>query len=111
MPIQYKKLGFSHSRGANSLSITATVLDLRLRDDLSASTGEATLGILVLMDMNKMLDELGAERDQLDEAILTLQRLAAGQGKRRGRPPAWMTTVKRRGRPPGSKNKPKDARA
>lgn len=58
--------------------------------------------------MNKMLDELRAERDQLDEAIITLERLAAGRGKRRGRPPAWMSAVKRRGRPPGSKNKPKD---
>ena len=61
------------------------------------------------MDIGKMLDELRTERAQLDEAILTLQRLAAGQGKRRGRPPAWMTAVKRRGRPPGSRNKPKDA--
>ncbi len=54
-----------------------------------------------------MLAELRAERDQLAEAILVLERLAAGQGKRRGRPPAWMTALKRRGRPPGSKNKPK----
>jgi hypothetical protein len=59
------------------------------------------------MDMNKMLDELRTERNQLDEAIVTLERLAAGRGKRRGRPPAWMNTVKRRGRPPGSKNKTK----
>jgi hypothetical protein len=56
-----------------------------------------------------MLAELRAERDQLDEAILVLERLGAGRGKRRGRPPAWMTLVKRRGRPPGSKNKPKGA--
>jgi len=62
------------------------------------------------MDINKMLAELRAERDQLAEAILTLERLAVGRGKRRGRPPAWMTAVKRRGRPPGSKNKPKGAR-
>jgi len=55
-----------------------------------------------------MLAELRAERDQLAEAILTLERLAAGRGKRRGRPPAWMTAVKRRGRPLGSKNKPKE---
>jgi hypothetical protein len=61
------------------------------------------------MDINKMLAELRTERDQLDEAILTLQRLAAGRDKRRGRPPAWMTVVKRRGRPPGSKNKRRDA--
>ena len=59
------------------------------------------------MDINKMLAELRAEREQVDEAIIVLERLARGQGKRRGRPPAWMTTVKRRGRPPGSKNKPK----
>jgi len=55
-----------------------------------------------------MLDELRTERDQLAEAILVLERLAAGRGRRRGRPPAWMTVVERRGRPPGSKNKPKD---
>jgi hypothetical protein len=60
------------------------------------------------MDIHKMLIELRADRDQLDEAILVLERLAAGRGRRRGRPPAWMTTVKRRGRPPGSKNKPKN---
>jgi len=61
------------------------------------------------MDINKMLIELRAERDQLAEAILVLERLAFGRGKRRGRPPAWMTAVKRRGRPPGSKNQQKDA--
>jgi hypothetical protein len=59
------------------------------------------------MDINKMLAELRAEREQVDEAIIVLERLARGQGRRRGRPPAWMTTVKRRGRPPGSKNKSK----
>jgi len=62
------------------------------------------------MDINKMLAELRAEKEGLEEAIITLERLAAGRGKRRGRPPAWMTVVKRRGRPPGSKNKPKDRR-
>jgi hypothetical protein len=59
------------------------------------------------MEIEKMLAELREERDQLAEAILTLERLAVGRGKRRGRPPAWMTAVKRRGRPPGSKKKPK----
>jgi hypothetical protein len=61
------------------------------------------------MDINKMLAELRAERDQLAEAILIFERLAVGRGKRRGRPPKWMAEVKRRGRPPGSKNRPKDA--
>jgi hypothetical protein len=60
------------------------------------------------MDVIKMLAELRQERDQLDEAILTLERLASGRGRRRGRPPAWMSGVKRRGRPPGSKNKSKE---
>lgn len=59
------------------------------------------------MDVSKMLAELRQEREQIEEAIMTLERLARGRGKRRGRPPAWMTEIKRRGRPPGSKNKPK----
>jgi hypothetical protein len=63
------------------------------------------------MDVMKMLAELRQEREQLEEAILTLERLARGQGRRRGRPPAWMTEMKRRGRPPGSKNKAKESAA
>jgi hypothetical protein len=59
------------------------------------------------MDINKMLAELRAEREQVEEAIIVLERLALGQGKRRGHPPAWMTAIKRHGRPPGSKNKAK----
>jgi len=42
------------------------------------------------MDVIKMLAELRQERDQLEEAIMTLERLARGRGRRRGRPPAWM---------------------
>jgi hypothetical protein len=48
---------------------------------------------------------LRQEREAIEEAILTLERLAQGRGKRRGRPPAWMSELKKRGRPPGSKNK------
>jgi hypothetical protein len=58
-----------------------------------------------MMDVTKILADLRQERDQLEEAILSLERLARGRGKRRGRPPAWMTVAKKRGRPPGSKNK------
>jgi hypothetical protein len=61
------------------------------------------------MDINQMLIELRSERAQVEEAIIVLERLALGGGKRRGRPPKWMSGAKRRGRPPGSKNKPKDA--
>jgi hypothetical protein len=60
------------------------------------------------MDVLKMLADLRQEREQVEEAIVTLERLARGRGKRRGRPPAWMSALKRRGRPPGSKNKSKD---
>jgi hypothetical protein len=63
------------------------------------------------MDVLKMLADLRQEREQLEEAILTLERLARGRGRRRGRPPAWMTELKRRGRPPGSKNKAKESAA
>ena len=62
------------------------------------------------MDVNKMLADLRQEREQIEEAILSLERLARGRGRRRGRPPAWLNEIeqqqpKRRGRPPGSKNK------
>jgi hypothetical protein len=62
------------------------------------------------MDVNKMLADLRQEREQIEEAILSLERLARGRGRRRGRPPAWLSEMeqqqpKRRGRPPGSKNK------
>jgi len=63
------------------------------------------------MDVAKILVELRQEREQIEEAIMSLERLARGRGKRKGRPPAWMTEVKRRGRPPGSKNKPKTEKA
>ena len=57
------------------------------------------------MDVAKMLADLRQEREAIEEAIMTLERLARGRGKRRGRPPAWLAEVKKRGRPVGSKNK------
>lgn len=57
------------------------------------------------MDVTKMLADLRQEREAIEEAIMTLERLARGRGKRRGRPPAWLAEVKKRGRPVGSKNK------
>jgi hypothetical protein len=57
------------------------------------------------MDVTKILVELRQEREQIEEAILSLERLARGRGRRRGRPPGWMSEAKKRGRPPGSKNK------
>jgi hypothetical protein len=60
------------------------------------------------MDVAKILAELKSEREQIEEAILSLERLARGRTRGRGRPPSWMADAeapKRRGRPPGSKNK------
>jgi hypothetical protein len=51
------------------------------------------------MDVQKMLADLRQEREQIEEAILTLERLARGRGRRRGRPPAWMTAAKKRVKP------------
>jgi hypothetical protein len=67
-----------------------------------------SVGRVIVMDVSKILAELKAEREQIEEAILSLERLARGRGRGPGRPPSWMTdaaTPKRRGRPPGSKNK------
>lgn len=69
------------------------------------------------MDVSKILTELKQEREQIEQAILSLEILARGRARKRGRPPAWMSQMsspaapKRRGRPPGSKNKAKAANA
>ena len=62
------------------------------------------------MDLTAIVKELMQERDLLDDAILSLERIAMQRGKRRGRPPAWLrmleqeapTKPKKRGRPPRS---------
>ncbi|MBK5293411.1 MAG: hypothetical protein JJE04_17275 [Acidobacteriia bacterium] len=43
-----------------------------------------------------MLTDLRQEREQIEEAITTLERLASGRGKRRGRPPLWLAEAKKR---------------
>ena len=66
-----------------------------------------------MMDVTKMVASLHEELRGLKLAIEALEAIAAGRGKRRGRPPksesllAGPVAVKRRGRPPGSKNKKK----
>ena len=60
-----------------------------------------------MMDVAHILEQLKAERTQIEEAIISLERLARSRGPRRGRPPAWLSQqtdaepaeVKRRGRP------------
>lgn len=64
-------------------------------------------------NVTKIIAELRQEQEQIDHAIMALQLMDRGQGKRRGRPPKWLSEQtaqapkRRRGRPPGSKNKPK----
>jgi hypothetical protein len=74
-----------------------------------ALNGQAGLPIIGgIMDVNRVLADLRQEQKQLGEAILALERLAAGGAKRRGRPPAWMAQLTEKrgpGRPPKSKNK------
>jgi hypothetical protein len=62
------------------------------------------------MDVTKIITELRQEREQIEEAIISLERLARGRGRRRGRPPAWLAMAKKRGRPVGSKNKTTSAK-
>jgi len=52
------------------------------------------------MDIHRILEELRSEKERLEEAILTIERLAAGSlGKRRGRPPKWLEGARAGGAP------------
>ena len=41
-------------------------------------------------NLPKYISELRAELERIQQAIVVLERLAAGGKKRRGRPPKWM---------------------
>ena len=43
------------------------------------------------MDLNTIIEKLKAERDTLAAAIESLEKLAAGLGRKRGRPPKWLS--------------------
>lgn len=43
------------------------------------------------MELLKLIEELRSERMAIEQALAVLERLARGQGKRRGRPPAWLS--------------------
>ena len=48
------------------------------------------------MDLNKTLKELREERERIEEAILSLERLILSRGeRRRGRPPGWLTEARK----------------
>ncbi len=63
------------------------------------------------MEISKILEDLRAERDAIEEAIVTLERLAIGRGKRRGRPPSWMVEASKRSKTPGNKKEDTAERA
>ena len=42
------------------------------------------------MDLNRIIQDLKAERDVLAAAIECLEQLAAGRARKRGRPPKWL---------------------
>jgi len=74
--------------------------------------------ILPEMDFWKILAELQEERTRIEEAIVALERLTLGHGKRQGRPPTWIALLKdrplkrqgrpqRQGRPRSTRNTPK----
>jgi hypothetical protein len=46
--------------------------------------------VLLVEDDNRIIKELKAARDVLAAAIECLERLDAGRGRKRGRPPAWL---------------------
>jgi len=51
------------------------------------------------MDLAKALAELREQRDDLDRAILSLERLASGRSRSRGRPPGGTTVRPKKRRP------------
>ena len=60
------------------------------------------------MNLNRIIQDLKAERDVIAAAIDSLERLAAGRVRKRGRPPAWLSE-RGEGRQPGNADAPEHA--
>ena len=56
------------------------------------------------MDLAKMIAELKEQKQALEETMVILERLARSQGKRRGRPPLFLSQAS--GVRPSRKRKP-----
>ena len=54
------------------------------------------------MDISKVIAELREERERLDKAIISLEKLSLAGTPRRGRPPAWSRAAS--ASVPGSRN-------
>ena len=95
----------SPSYAPNGVAIEQLARDIGLgADEGAAQDLEQIVAVRAYVSMD---ENVATRRQQIEEAILSLERLARGRGRRRGRPPSWLAEVtgKRRGRPPGSKNK------
>ncbi len=66
-----------------------------------------------MVEVKNMLASLYEERARIENAILNLEALAEGRGKRRGRPPKWLVEAReRQGKAtPSPKPKPKKKKA
>jgi hypothetical protein len=56
------------------------------------------------MNLTKMIAELREQKQALEETMIMLERLARSQGKRRGRPPLFMSQASAAG--PARKRRP-----
>jgi hypothetical protein len=59
------------------------------------------------MDLTTIVKELLEERDLIDSAIISLERIALQRGKRRGRPPAWMAMIDKESKAPKKRGRPR----
>ena len=71
----------------------------------SAALEKRLVGVQPAMDINKIIKELRAERDEIERAILALERVG---GKRRGRPPLWMKAIEKPTEKKPRKKEPED---
>ncbi len=62
------------------------------------------------MDLNSILQQLRQQRDNVDESIAALERIATGMGRRRGRPPKWMAEAAKANAAPAAPVKKKRGR-
>jgi hypothetical protein len=57
------------------------------------------------MNLTKMIDELRERKQALEETMIMLERLARSQGKRRGRPPLFLSKTLSQASPAGPAHK------
>jgi hypothetical protein len=57
------------------------------------------------MNLTKMIAELREQKQALEETMILLERLARSQGKRRGRPPLFLSKVLSRASQTGARKR------